>query len=253
MNRKAQGSTAILIAAVLALVIIAFLFYRGNGNEIGTPSVKPSFFPTGTAGTPTPTKSFDVETSATPSGQPPDLPLGNGELSGLVVLDDEGNEIPISAGSELGSGICGDGVCSPLENCITCTEDCGCSANESCASNGLCILKNVCGDGTCTNLERSGANCCYDCGCIIGDVCNEAKNTCESAVPLSETQLTKIASTYISDNGGNYTYIESSDGYYDGKIVKEILLSCNTPPGYECSVLLIVDKAGKIIAELPSQ
>ncbi|HLC47892.1 MAG TPA: hypothetical protein VJI13_02360 [Candidatus Norongarragalinales archaeon] len=252
MNRKAQGSTAFFVAAVVAIIIVAFFFAR-NGGGNGNPSTEPIIFPSKPAAIPTPTKSIDVKTSPTPSGQQSGAPAGTDEISDLVLLDDDGNEIPISSGNDLGSGICGDGACSPLENCKSCEEDCGCKTGESCAENGLCILKNVCGDGLCSVAERNGANCCYDCGCVVGDVCNEAKNTCEGALPLSDSQLSKIALTYINQSGGNYTYSGASDGYYDGKIVKELLLSCKNPPGYECSVLLIADKTGKIIAELPSQ
>jgi outer membrane protein assembly factor BamB len=48
--------------------------------------------------------------------------------------------------------VCGNGVCSPLENCSSCAQDCG-----------TCQITLFCGDNVCNNGETC-SNCASDCG-----------------------------------------------------------------------------------------
>ncbi len=90
-----------------------------------------------------------------------------------------------------GAGVCGDGTCSPDEDCSTCASDCGacvicgdgtCNGSETCSTcSADCGACPVCGDGTCNGSE-SCSTCASDCGAcpVCGDgTCNGAE-TCLS-------------------------------------------------------------------------
>ena len=71
---------------------------------------------------------------------------------------------------------CGDGLCSEIENCSTCKEDCG-----SCAK----IDKEVgpvCGNKVCEE-DETYETCCSDCGCPKGYECKD--NKCASTTSFS--------------------------------------------------------------------
>ena len=101
---------------------------------------------------------------------------------GTCVPGESDSNCPTDCGSSSGSGAnCGDNVCSAgVENCFSCSGDCGvcdncgdsiCSQTESCVSCnqdcGPCISQGYCGDGACAPSE-SCSSCASDCG----DCCN---------------------------------------------------------------------------------
>lgn len=91
---------------------------------------------------------------------------------------------------------CGDGFCSPDQNCVTCPEDCGectavcedgtCEFPEDCATCPAdCGVCPECGDGACESGETC-QNCPTDCGAcpsVCGNGQCEAGETCLDCQP----------------------------------------------------------------------
>ena len=72
-------------------------------------------------------------------------------------------ECPEFAAMEACQGVepqCGDGVCSPGEDCATCLQDCPCGANESCV-NGVCQGGCV---PNCDGMQCGADGCGGECG-----------------------------------------------------------------------------------------
>jgi hypothetical protein len=101
---------------------------------------------------------------------------------------------------------CGDGICSPGENCSTCETDCGACANDT----------GTCGDGVCAD-EEDCSTCSDDCGicpAYCGDgwcdpdedclTCETDCGTCE-CTPAPDPTLSGICGTKECGNAENGT------------------------------------------------
>ncbi|MFH0971100.1 MAG: hypothetical protein V1835_00885 [Candidatus Micrarchaeota archaeon] len=237
-------SNPILIAGVALLLIAVFLFLR-SGEGVDPAQGRFPLANTYPASSPTP--SVKVPIAGVPTSV--DGIEGARDDASLAVVGKDGGAVELSKGSSLGSGICGDDLCSVYENCLSCREDCGCVHGEACGENGVCALKVFCGDGVCSNSEINNQSCCSDCGCWLEETCNGVTNECVAALKISTTELDAIAQREINNTGGNMSVFQIRDGIYQGKVVKEIILYC-PDTSFECSEVLIIDGSKTVIARL---
>lgn len=109
-----------------------------------------------------------------------------------------------------------------------------------------------CGDSQCSNSEKTRGNCCSDCDCSTGKVCNVEKLTCQTAVsPLSEQNALSIVNNFkeINPAYANYSLNYTYDSTMRNESVKVIVLQCTPDPGFACQYFLVINKEGKIVSE----
>lgn len=100
-------------------------------------------------------------------------PIGAGGGGDEGPASGSGGSFDVSAGSGGSSGVasptCGDAVCSGVEDCASCPEDCPCEDP-------------VCGDGTCDAPAETCSTCADDCGACAscGDGTCDATEDCAS-------------------------------------------------------------------------
>lgn len=143
--------------------------------------------------------------------------------------------------------VCGDGVCGATEDCKVCPEDCGCKSGEYCDEVGIC-RKDVCGDEICSPNENQTQSCCEDCGCPDDKICNKVTQSCQERATISEENIRKIASDYLSENNINGTIREIIDAYYKNETLKQVNIDCRMKEiSYPCAIVLYINNKGKII------
>ncbi|MBU0761070.1 MAG: hypothetical protein KJ858_05260 [Nanoarchaeota archaeon] len=148
---------------------------------------------------------------------------------------------------------CGDNICSLMEDCNTCIEDCGCSPDEFCNTVGVCKKTEVCGDEVCSEQERINEDCCEDCGCFGERICNKITQKCQEKIIMGDDEINNIVQNYLSQNSLTGTIIEISDSYYKQQAVKIISIDCRTQElEYPCEVVLFINEEGNIIDEMKS-
>ncbi len=112
-------------------------------------------------------------------------------------------------------------------------------------------VENACGDSICSNSEKSKGNCCIDCACLTGKVCNFEKKTCQTAIaPFSNQKQNEIITKYTQNNQdyANYTYNSSFDSTYNSQSVRVIVLACNLNQTEPCFAYLVVNNQGNVIS-----
>jgi hypothetical protein len=68
----------------------------------------------------------------------------------------------------------------------------------------------VCGNDVCEYFEIP--NCCIDCGCNPGSICNKKLNACEKrAFEISDERVIEIIENYYNSIGKNITSIRIAD------------------------------------------
>jgi len=95
---------------------------------------------------------------------------------------------------------CGDGRCSPSENCFDCRKDCLCPDGEYCLLQEKRCVKPVCGNKKCEYFEN---DCCIDCGCTEpGYVCDQTINQCvQGKFTLSDAAVKAAVYSYYKNLG----------------------------------------------------
>lgn len=112
-------------------------------------------------------------------------------------------------------------------------------------------IENICGDSICSNSEKSKGNCCIDCACLTGKVCNFEKKTCQTTIPpFSKQKQNEIITKYTQNNQDyvNYTYNSSFDSTYNSQSVRVIVLACNLNQTEPCFAYLVVNNQGNVIS-----
>lgn len=143
--------------------------------------------------------------------------------------------------------VCGDGICTLIEDCNTCIEDCSCEEGESCTPSGIC-RSSVCGDEFCSELERSSDSCCEDCGCEEGSLCNKINQKCQLKLVVNEDKIKQAVYEYLTENELEGKIIDISDEYYQEQSIKQVRVDCSKEDiPYPCGLILFVDEEGKII------
>lgn len=104
-----------------------------------------------------------------------------------------------------------------------------------------------CGDTVCSNSEKS--NCCSDCGCTAGKVCNYGTLTCQTALPpFSQSKINEIITNFKKtySNYANYTFNLTYDSTLNDKPVRVIVLNCQQS-NPTCAASLVVNAQGEIL------
>jgi len=148
------------------------------------------------------------------------------------------------------SPVCGNNICELQEDCNSCIIDCSCNFNEFCDDTGVCRSE-ACGDDICSLSEKDSKNCCQDCGCEKGMICNKINQQCQAKAEISEADTKKIIEDYMKQNKIEGKIIGVQDTYHKEKAVKQVSIDCRTPTyPIMCKIILFVDKEGKIIEEV---
>ncbi len=140
---------------------------------------------------------------------------------------------------------CGDGICHVSENYTTCARDCPYYPHVN-------KIEGICGDYICSTQEKQKSNCCIDCGCATGKVCNFEKLSCQIALPpFSQGKLREIQSKIAQNKPvySNYTLVNIEDDVLNGTSVKVITLQCPGELIAPCYHLAIVSQNGTILSE----
>ena len=142
--------------------------------------------------------------------------------------------------------VCGDGVCYTTESHESCPTDC-------IYYDGVREKEGICGDYICATQEKQKGNCCIDCGCGVGKVCNFNKITCQTALPpFSQSKINELIKLIAKNNSIylNYTLASVEDDVLGEKPVKVITLKCPNNVNYTCYHLAIINQNGEIVNEL---
>ncbi len=146
--------------------------------------------------------------------------------------------------------VCGDGICSTLEDCNRCAKDCSCKNGEYCSDVGIC-LKETCGDEICSNSEKQASSCCEDCSCANEKICNKVTQKCIEKTALTDTEVRTIAEDYLKKNSISGKITNLIDTYYKEQAVKQVTIDCMQEGSeYPCQMILYIDNRGSIIEEL---
>jgi|GEM_PF-3753727 len=144
------------------------------------------------------------------------------------------------------ANICGDNICGATEDCNSCVVDCAC-IEGFCDENGICRSE-ICGDELCTPEEGSGKNCCEDCGCDNGEICNKITQNCQTTSDMSEDLIKDTVHQYLAETNTDGKIDEIKDAYFAEKAVKEVKVDCRQDESlYPCQIILYIDENGNII------
>jgi len=151
-------------------------------------------------------------------------------------------------GSKLFVTKCGDGYCSSVEGCSSCSVDCRCKDTEYCDKlSDICRIE-ACGDEICSEKEKE--TCCQDCKCQNYQICNKFTGRCQMPIEVDNTRISSVVKNYLDEKGVTAVLLQTKDTYYQDEAAKELTLNCTTSESkYPCSITLIIDSRGNLLAD----
>ena len=258
-NQKGLSKIAYLVAAVIVIALLAFVFFGNSKEACGNGVCRPEKGETcascsedcgpchaaAVCGDGKCDKDLGEDCNSCPSDCGTCPAVSTTTTSALTTT----SASTTTTSREEPMDVCGDGICGQTENCWDCPQDCKCAVGEYCSSEEKKCLKPVCGNQKCEIFENS-ANCCIDCPCEISYTkCNNETKACETpSMAIGDEEIKKIVSDYYGKKSMQTETITPKDVYvWGGKVGRktEVKLAGDSSLKY----VLVTD--AKEVIELP--